>query len=374
MLTLVLYWQAGFKGHRCWQTKGIQKSMLSVGIPMAHFCSWAQQSASRGPAWVSWAPPYASEMAALIVMTPAAAALVDRSVTSDIPRDHRIGHVLYLPVLPRWCKLLSSFTASIILLPQQLPPLREGRTTHFLVYPPYINWHWLPVWIWFPCTHLAMDGEGSMWFQLNMCVASLVRVGACHMWISNQWRKLGTKQLRSKTLQRLFLCKFSDCKTRPLWHSFKKSFKNSFLWSYAEKGKLQQLLPWSNLWSHSCASTSGVKLKNVASPSFTRKKLFCQTFFKTVLASPGKLLHQKSRFINCFKRSWSYAKRGLKFIDVFAAATGVLITSGSGSLGCTNVTSLFLLLWTKPREVFSYFYGRGVSDLFDCFWHPCWLL
>ena len=86
--------------------------------------------------------PYASEMAALIViMTPAAAALVDRSVTSDIPRDHCIGHVLYLPVLPRWCKLLSSFTASIILLPQQLPPLREGRSTHFLVYLPYINWH-----------------------------------------------------------------------------------------------------------------------------------------------------------------------------------------------------------------------------------------
>lgn len=32
-----------------------------------HVCSWAQQSASRGHAWVSWATPYASEMAALIV-------------------------------------------------------------------------------------------------------------------------------------------------------------------------------------------------------------------------------------------------------------------------------------------------------------------
>ena len=178
MLTLVLYWQAGFKGHRCWQTKGIQKSMLSVGIPMAHFCSWAQQSASRGHALVSWAPPYASEMAALIVMTPAAAALVDRSVTSDIPRDHCISHVLYLRVLLRLCKLLSSFTASIILLPQQLHALRDGRTTHFLAC--------LHTSIGIDCQfgydchvllHLAMDGEGSMWFQLIMCVASLVRVG-----------------------------------------------------------------------------------------------------------------------------------------------------------------------------------------------------
>jgi hypothetical protein len=44
-------------------------------------------------------PPYASEMAAPIVNGRPAAALVDRPVTSDIPRDDCVGHVLQkLPV------------------------------------------------------------------------------------------------------------------------------------------------------------------------------------------------------------------------------------------------------------------------------------
>ena len=139
---------------------------MIVGIPMAHFCSWAQQSASRGHAWVARSLSSSiciRDGCTIVIMTPAAAALVDRSVTSDIPRDHCIGHVLYLPVLPRWCKLLSSFTASIILLPQQLHALRDGRTTHFLVC--------LHTSIGIDCQfgydchvllHLAMDGEGSM--------------------------------------------------------------------------------------------------------------------------------------------------------------------------------------------------------------------
>jgi hypothetical protein len=239
-------WTGGIqKGDRCWQTKGIQKSVLPVGIPMAHFCSWAQQSASRGHAWVSWAPPYASEMAALIVMTPAAAALVDRSVTSDIPRDHCISHALYLPVLLRWCKLLSSFTASIILLPQQLHALRDGRTTHFLVCLPYINWHWLPVWIWLPCT--STFGDGWRGFDVIpakhvCCLASAS--GHCHMWISYGWRKLGTKQLGSQTLQRLFLCKFSGCKTKGSLMSLLR------YWSI----NMWQWLPWMYKCLHSVSA------------------------------------------------------------------------------------------------------------------------
>ena len=45
-----------------------------------------------------------------------------------------------------------------------------------------------------------------------------------------------------------------------------------------------------------------------------RKKLFCQMFFKIASASPKKLLHWRSCFTSYFKRSWSYAKWGLKLV------------------------------------------------------------
>jgi len=142
----------------------------------------------------------------------------------------------------------------------------------------YINWHWLPVWIWLPCTSTFGDG----WWGLDVIPANHVCCLAC-----------------------------------------------------ASRGH----------------ATCGY---------LTSGGNWVQSNAEAKRCSP------------CFCASSVVAKLLVHWY--LCCATGVLITSGSGSLGCTNVTGLFLLLWTKSREVFSYFYGRGVSDLFDCFWHPCWLL
>lgn len=185
MLTLFNYhtcWQAGF---RRVIDAGRQKAFGRVCCWLEsqwHVCSWAQQSASRGHAWVSWATPYASEMAALIVndacccssgwplsniRLPQRSLHQSCSLTSSTPTMvqaaqlyHCIHHFVASTVgcAQRWQNY--AFSSSVFHSSIGIDCIASLIDCDVLL-------------------HLAMDGEGSMWFLLSLCVASLVRVWAC---------------------------------------------------------------------------------------------------------------------------------------------------------------------------------------------------
>lgn len=196
-----------------WQTKGIQKSVLPAGIPMARFCSWAHQSAGCGHAWVSWAPPYASEMAALIVngaccssagwpfsniRHPQRSLHQSCSLTSSTPTMVQAAQLFHC---------IHHFVASTVACPQKSA---ERRTTHFC-HLSVFSWHWLPVWIWVQCTkHLVMDSEDWMWCDSSLTWLPHFSSLTCAFDITTtQWRKVGN-WVRTRQPW-LFLCRFSGC-------------------------------------------------------------------------------------------------------------------------------------------------------------------
>jgi len=95
------------------------------------------------------------------------------------------------------------------------------------------------------------------------------------------------------------------CQTVFFWNSFKFE-------AIHEATLVLPLAGWShkNVASNVFQTFFAKRFSNVIVTQLHQEELFCQTFFKTASASPEKLLHWRSYFTSCFKRSWSYAKRG----------------------------------------------------------------